>query len=117
VHTGFGKDIAVPRLPSARDAFVIAKVDGIGVTGLERLRNLIYKAHDRAVFLDGLGHKLTPETAADGLPLRAARGYDLPKPLTFVPEPRTIRFTRAGNGHGDLTVSFYAVERAAGGAD
>lgn len=113
VHSGFGHEIAVPRLDTSRDAFLIAKVDGVQVTGIEKLRNMLYKARDRAISLDdGPPAKLIPGTAGDGLPLRAAKGYDLPGALAFVPHPRRILITRAGNGHGSLTVSFYAVERA-----
>jgi hypothetical protein len=65
------------RVPSGRrNELVLARVEGIQVSGLERLRTLLYRAYERAVVINDRVFRLLPGTATDGLLLRMPTAAD-----------------------------------------
>jgi hypothetical protein len=75
---------------------LLVRVEGLGVSGVERLRTLLFRAARRSVVLDGQPWAMVGETAGDGLLLRAPRWADYPGPfrlgkvrddVVFVREP------------------------------
>jgi hypothetical protein len=85
---------------------VFARIGGAGVSGLERVQSFLFHAASRhAVVNGGTRYRLVPETAGDGLLLRAAPGIVRPGPFDPVPDARTL----AIEGGGDrITYDFYA---------
>lgn len=114
VSTRFGAAITVPAPPPGN--VVYARIQGAGVAGFERVRNLLFRADFRYVVVNGSHtYRLVPGTAGDGLILRAAPGVDYPSPFTLAPGARTVRLIGLT---GALRVDFYAVAVARpGGSD
>jgi hypothetical protein len=105
VSAGEGEDVRVPAPGPGEVAF--ARVDGAGVGGLESLQNLLLHARVRHAVVNGdTSYRLVPETAGDGLLLRAAPGVVEPGPFSPIPDARTIRVEGA---RGGLTYDFYAM--------
>ena len=99
-----GEAVPVPKPGSGEVVF--ARVHGAGVAGLERVQTFFFHAASRHAVLDGgRRYRLVPETAADGLLLRAAPGIVEPGPFDPVPEARTLA-VEGGSAH--LTYDFYA---------
>ena len=104
------------RLPATRpDEALLVRVDGLDISGVERLRTMLFRAARRSVTLDGGIWSLVGETAADGLLLRAPRWADYPEPfrlgrvrheLTFLREPG---FLTGVDDSTELTLRFYAI--------
>lgn len=113
VTTGNAEAVSLP--PTGRDEALLVRVDGLGITGVERLRNLLFRAARRGVILDGAGWSLVGETAADGLLLRAPRWADYPEPFRLGRVRREVTFVREPGrltGVTDstkLTLRFYAL--------
>jgi hypothetical protein len=86
---------------------VFARIHGAGVSGLERVQTFLFHAASRHVVVNGeTRYRLVPETAGDGLLLRAAPGIVKPGPFDPVPEARTL----AVEGGADrITYDFYAL--------
>jgi hypothetical protein len=86
---------------------VFARVHGAGVSGLERVQTFLFHAASRHAVVNGdTRYRLVPETAGDGLLLRAAPGIVKPGPFDPVPEAQTI----AVEGGADrITYDFYAL--------
>ncbi len=81
VEARLGVPAPVPAAPDGSSA-VVVRIDGIGVTGLERLRAAIYRAVPRSITLDGgRVYPLVPGTAEDGLVLRVPPSADYSKPF------------------------------------
>jgi hypothetical protein len=105
VEAGAGEAVAVPAPKPGEVVFV--RIDGAGVAGLERVQNFLFHAGARhAVVNGGIRVRLVPETAGDGLLLRAAPGVIEPGPFDPVPEAATLA-VEGGSDH--LTYSFYAM--------
>ncbi|HVW46492.1 MAG TPA: hypothetical protein VHA76_05525 [Solirubrobacterales bacterium] len=86
---------------------VFARIDGAGVSGLERVQNLLLHARSRHAVVNGeTRYRLVPETAGDGLLMRAAPGVVEPGPFDPVPEARTITVE---GGSDRITYDFYAL--------
>jgi hypothetical protein len=85
---------------------VFARIHGAGVSGLERLQTFLFHAASRHAVVNGeTRYRLVPETAGDGLLLRAAPGVVKPGPFDPVPEASTL----AVEGGADrITYDFYA---------
>lgn len=99
---------AVPVPPAPDGEVVFARVEGLGVEGLETLRTVLYRARDRWATVDGRhSWRLVPATAADGLILGAGERVDLPAPFALSPQASSVSFQVSG-AHRRLTVSFYA---------
>jgi hypothetical protein len=105
----WGQHVAVPA-PRTRDALVLAKIDGAGPRGLERLRALWLRPNLRSVTLDHTAYRLLTETATDGLLLSAPRGSDYAPPFALAPNPAQISIDRhGGEPHGTLRYTFVEV--------
>jgi hypothetical protein len=86
---------------------VFARIHGAGVSGLERIQAFLFHAASRHAVVNGEArYRLVPETAGDGLLLRAAPGIVKPGPFDPIPEARTL----AVEGGADrITYDFYAL--------
>jgi len=86
---------------------VFARIGGVGVSGLEKVQTFLFHAASRHAVVNGdTRYRLVPETAGDGLLMRAAPGIVPPGPFDPVPEARTI----AVEGGADrITYDFYAL--------
>lgn len=92
-------------LPAARPGGVVfARLHGVDVSGLERLRTFAYRASLRYVVVNGTAtYRLVPGTAKDGLIMSAAPRVDYPAPFALAPGARTIELTgRSGEVRVDL---------------
>jgi hypothetical protein len=111
--TRYGVTVRVPE--PAKGRIVYAKVHGAGVSGLERIRTLLYRADVRHVVVNGTStYRLVPGTAADGLIMDMAPGVDYPGPSPFrlSPGAHTIRLTGQS---GALTIEFFSMVVRGGG--
>jgi hypothetical protein len=100
-----GEEVRVPAPPAGTVVFV--RIAGAGVSGLERLQTFLLHASSRHLTVNGTtSYRLVPETAGDGLLLRAAPGLVPPGPFSPLPEASTIRVEGAP---GDLTYRFFAI--------
>src|SRR5205823_12643891 len=106
VDSGYGRNVRVPR--AGRNQVVFARIHGAGISGLERLRTLLYRSTFRNVVVNGgaAGYRLVPGTAADGLIMSAPRSVDFPVPYRLSPDVRTLELTGAS---GSLRFDFYAM--------
>jgi hypothetical protein len=100
---------------------VLARVQGVQVSGRERLRAFLYRARERFVAINGITWRFVPGTAADGLLLRMPRKADWSSPYGFA----GLTNISAGNANvlafygrnpkdsqhidRELTISFYAM--------
>jgi hypothetical protein len=90
VRTWTGRPIRVPAPPGPHEV-VFARIEGVGVEGWERLRTFLYRARQRTVTLDGdRSWRIVPDTAADGLILRASAGADYPRPFQLAPDAHVL---------------------------
>jgi hypothetical protein len=110
----FGTPIPVPTAPPG--SLTIARLRGVGVSGLERVRTLLFRAKPRYVeFTRGnlstasaANFRLVPGTAEDGLLISAPRNADYPEPFALAPDPAA--FTISGPGlEGPIKVDFYTL--------
>jgi hypothetical protein len=100
-----GEAVEVPA-PGPRQV-VFARIGGVGVGGLERLQTFLFHADARHLTVNGeRRYRLIPETAGDGLILRAGAEVYEPGPFATVPQARTIAVEGAGE---ELTFDFYAM--------
>lgn len=108
VQASYESEIRVPRPPRS-DEVVIARVDGLAVEGLERLRALLYRpVLPRVEFDGGASYRLIPGTADDGLLLWTPAAVDYPSPFALGPRARTVTFSK-GDSRSDLRVDFYVM--------
>jgi hypothetical protein len=108
VKAKLGVPAAVPPAPDRRSV-VIVRIDGIGVSGLERLRTLLYRALPRHVAFDGgRVNRLVPGTAGDGIVLRVPPRADFPAPFQLDQATNTITVLKSGR-QGDLRLRFSAM--------
>ncbi|MBS1675780.1 MAG: hypothetical protein JST08_00195 [Actinobacteria bacterium] len=105
VSAAAGEAVTVPT-PGAGEV-VFARIHGVGVSGLERVQAFLFHAAARHAVVNGEArYRLVPETAGDGLLLRAAPGIVRPGPFDPVPEASTL----AVEGGADrITYDFYAL--------
>jgi hypothetical protein len=112
VDSAYGSVVAVPS-PPAGD-FVEAAVRGVGISGIERVRTLLFRAHVRQATVNGdRVYRLVPGTAGDGLLMNIARGLDYPAPFGLSPGARTLEITGES---GRLRFDFYRIRVSRGGA-
>jgi hypothetical protein len=103
-----GVPAPIPPAPDA-DSVVFVRIDGIGVSGLERLRTLVYRALPRAIKFDGgRSRRLLPGTAGDGLVLRVPKRADFPAPFALDQATNALTITRALD-QGEVRLRFYAM--------
>lgn len=110
VEAAAGQAVPVPK--PGPDGVVWVRVGGAGVSGLERLQTFLFHAGSRHATINGdTRYRLVPETAGDGLLLRASPALTGPVsqaveagPFDPVPEAATIA---VDGGSDRLTFSFY----------
>jgi hypothetical protein len=103
-----GVPAPIPPAPDA-DSVVFVRIDGIDVSGLERLRTLVYRALPRAIEFDGgRSRRLLPGTAGDGLVLRVPKRADFPAPFALDQATNTLTITRALD-RGEVRLRFFAM--------
>jgi hypothetical protein len=108
VHAQLGRPAAVPPAPDGASV-VFVRIDGIAVSGLERLRTALYRALPRTITLDGgRTFRLVPGTAVDGLVLRVPKRADFPAPFSLDQGTNTLTVAR-GVAHGDIRLRFYSM--------
>ena len=91
---------------------MLVRIHGAGISGLERLRSLIFRPKERRVRVGAGSYRLVPGTASDGLMLRAGPGVpDSPGPFAQVPRIRHLELTGAS---GDLQFDFFRMKVRAG---
>jgi hypothetical protein len=102
---GPGEPVQVPA--PGRDEVVWARIDGVEVTGLERLMAFLAHPRTRHAIVNGKrSYRLIAATATDGLMLRSSDGIGGKGAFAQIPQARTIAVTGAGE---DLHFSFYAM--------
>ncbi len=115
VEARWGQTVAVPRV--ARDELLVVEVEGLKVRGLERIRALLFRPRERWVSMGRQLQRVMPDTATDGLLLRAPVGLDPPGPFRRTPQARTLAFWLGMPGTdqhgGDLRLTF-RVRRVSG---
>ena len=110
-----GTPAPVPAPPD-RDSMVLARIDGIDVGGLEKLRALAFRALTRHAVLDGNRRfRLVPGTAGDGLIMSVPRAADFPAPLGLDQATRTLAILRGEDEQSgdEVTIRWSAVSIAA----
>ena len=113
VRAGWGETVQVPAPRRPDRVLTTVRVHGSGVAGLERIRNLAYKARRREVVINGtIIKRFVPTYAENGLLLSAPPSLDFPGPFARSPRPSTLALTRVGSepGTGELTYDFYETE-------
>jgi hypothetical protein len=103
---------AVPVPTPGRGSAVFVRIDGAGVEGLERVQTFLFHAGSRHATVNGEArYRLVPETAGDGLLLRAAPALTGPAGQAVeagafdpIPEAKTIA---VDGGADQITYSFY----------
>jgi hypothetical protein len=101
-------------LPATRpDEALVVRVDGLGVSGLERLRALLFRAARRHAMFDRHTWNVIPGTASDGLLLRVPRWADYPGPFALSSKTASVGFEAESAslafGSGKLTLKFSAL--------
>ena len=106
VEAAYGETVGVPEAAPGEVVFV--RIDGAGVSGLESLRSLLYRASFRyAEVNEGKRYRLVPGTAADGLLLRGAPELTGRGPFAQAPQAETIALIGPS---GDLRYDFFSME-------
>jgi hypothetical protein len=113
VVAGNGESVPLPRTRS-HEALVV-RVDGLDVSGTERLRALLFRAAPRSTLLAGNSWNVIAGTAADGLLLRIPRWADYPGKFALDSGASSVSFERSGgfmtgvDDSTELTLSFSAL--------
>jgi hypothetical protein len=109
VRLPWGRSIGVPA-PSGPGRLVYVRIAGTAVQGLERIRSLLFKAHDREILFNRVDrHRLVPGTASDGLILQGSEGVDYRAPFLTIPQVGTVgvRMVDDHQPSGKLRYDFY----------
>jgi hypothetical protein len=105
ISAAAGAAVTVPA--PGPDEVVFVRIGGAGVGGLEWLQTFLFHAGSRHLVVNGTArYRLVPETAGDGLLMRAAAGVVEPGPFSPLPEATTIAVE---GGADQLTYDFYAM--------
>ena len=109
VEADYGERVEVPR--GRPGEAVLARIHGAEVSGLERLRALLFRARFRFVEVnDGEArYRLVPGTADDGLIMRVPPRLDFPAPFALSSGVSSLELTGAS---GELSFEFYALPLA-----
>jgi hypothetical protein len=92
-----GSTVRVPA-PGASDV-VFVRIHGAGVSGLERLSTALLHAGLRSMIVNGTqSYRLVPDTAGDGLMLRASDSITGNGPFSPIPQAESIELTGANEG-------------------
>ena len=97
VRAAWGDTVRVPA-PRTAHAAVFVRIGGAGVTGLGRLKALLYRAQVRYIVLNGIRvYRFVPGTAADGTLISIPKGADYSPPFAIAPNSQTISVAKAGD--------------------
>jgi hypothetical protein len=113
VVAGNGQAVRLPTTQENEALFV--RVDGLSVSGAERLRTLLFRAANRHVIFGPLLWNMVGATAPDGLLLRVSRWADYPGKFALSSGSPTVAFERVGgfltgvDGSTKVTLHFYAL--------
>ncbi len=113
VEAANAESVRLPR--TGPNEALLARVDGLAVDGIEKLRSMLYHAQNRHVLFRTSGWNIVGDTAADSLLLRVPRWADYPGKFSLSSNSPTIGFERVGGfmtGVDDstrLTIRFYAL--------
>lgn len=103
-----GEPIAVPRSPGG-DELVFARVEGLGVTGAESIRTVLYRSRRRSVTLGRDGTwGMVAGTAGDGLIMRIPSAADFPPPFSVAPDADRLTLRIEGEDPRPVSVEFFA---------
>jgi hypothetical protein len=92
-----GTTVPVPE-PGPNEV-VFVRIDGAGVSGLERLSTLLLHARTRRLIVNGAqSYRLVPGTASDGLLLWGGDRVAESSTFSQIPQARTIEVTGANGG-------------------
>ena len=109
-NVDWNERVPVPPAPGP-NSMVLVDITGIGIGGLERFQNLLWKPAQRSVTLNGgTAQRLIEGTAADGLPLSVAGQLDFPVPFNMIPQATSIEVAKDGQsrtGGRPITYRFY----------
>jgi hypothetical protein len=109
VTAGLGQAAPIPPAPDA-SSVVFVRIDGVGVSGLERLRTAIYRALPRTAVLDGgRAFRLIPGTAEGSLVLRVPRKADFPAPFALDQGTNTLTINRALDRGDTVRLRFFSM--------
>jgi hypothetical protein len=75
---------------------LILRVDGLSVSGIERLRAFLFRATNRHVLFNDTQWNLVGDTASDGLLLRVPAWADYPGKFALDSGSPTVGFERVG---------------------
>jgi hypothetical protein len=85
------------------------RIDGIEVSGLEKLRSALYRGLQRQITFDGgRSYRLVPGTAADGIVLRVPKRADYPGPFALDQATNTVTVNKSGR-RGDVRLRFFSM--------
>ena len=109
VEGSYGDTVTVPEAGPGEVVFV--RIDGAGVTGLEKILNFLLHARTRHLTINGeVRLRLVPETAGDGLLLSGDPALVEPEgSYSPIPQARTIEADGPG---GNLRFEFFAMKVA-----
>jgi hypothetical protein len=108
VHSQTDRKIAIPPPPTSSDV-VFARIHGIEVKGWESLRSIFYRARQRTIVVNGhITWRLTPDTAEDGLIMRAPHAVDFAEPFRLAPNARTMSVQIGDTQPQSIEVRFFA---------
>jgi hypothetical protein len=98
--------------PTAPDELVFVRVAGVAPHGLESLRSLLWRAHQRARGLkDGQGpvrdYLIVPDTVIDGLTMSVPAAADFPGVFAIDPQATQLALGVFGGSTATLTYRFY----------
>lgn len=106
----FGTPVEIPEAPPG--TIVFARVRGLEPHGLERIRDLLLRAHGRQARFSNSQQiwTLIAATGEDGLIMRAPRSIDFPRPYSLAPHSKEVTFLFEGGGSDqELTIDWYAM--------
>ena len=107
----YGTPIPVPEAPPG--SVVFARVHGVDVSGLERVRTALLRSKGRQVSFEGDPqplYTLIAATAADGLLLRAPPRLDFPGPVGLAPKGDTVTFfLEGGSADQPIEAEFFSM--------
>ncbi len=105
----FGQPVVVPT-PTAASDLVFVRIHGATPSGIEWLRQLLYRAFERRIHINGTReYRLVPGTAGQGLLMSLPPGRDLQNPFALSPSAHTVSVTQDGGGSSGpvLTYDFF----------
>jgi hypothetical protein len=102
----FGEPVTIPPAPDG-SSVVLVRIEGVQITGLERLRTTLYRARIRQATFDGpRRQRLIPATATNGLILRVPAAADYPPGFSLDQLSDTISLRVIGRSGGELQYRF-----------